>query len=90
MHIDMRTSVDIPDDLFKKAKLAAVERGVSMRELIIRGLQRSLSETSVKPDASRLPKLPTEGRSAYDLSNQELDAILAAEEASAYGNPGRR
>jgi len=86
----MRTSVDIPDELFKKAKLAAVERGISMRALIIRGLQRSLSENSVKPDAGRLPKLPTEGRAAYDLSNKDLDAILAAEEANAYGNSGRR
>jgi len=52
----MRTSIDIPDDLFKKTKITAVEQGVSMKELIIRGLQKILNEQSAKPDASRLLK----------------------------------
>lgn len=38
----MRTSVDIPDEIMKKAKIKAVEEGVSLRELIIRGLKHEL------------------------------------------------
>ncbi|MEX2478023.1 MAG: hypothetical protein WD357_06275 [Gracilimonas sp.] len=38
----MRTSVDIPDDLMKKAKIKAVEEEVSLKELIIRGLRKEI------------------------------------------------
>ncbi|MFD2533017.1 hypothetical protein [Gracilimonas halophila] len=38
----MRTSVDIPDDLMKKAKIKAVEEEISLKELIIRGLKNDL------------------------------------------------
>ncbi|MCB1123461.1 MAG: hypothetical protein KJT03_18050 [Verrucomicrobiae bacterium] len=82
----MRTSIDIPDDLFKKAKITAAQQGVSIKELVIRGLQKTLNEQSAKPDASRLPKLPAGKRKAYDLSNEQIQSLLAAEEAGWYGS----
>ncbi len=48
----MRTSVDIPDELMKKAKIKAVEEEISLRELIIRGLQNEIGDaqkSSSKP-----------------------------------------
>ncbi|MDA0348779.1 MAG: hypothetical protein O3C43_15910 [Verrucomicrobia bacterium] len=82
----MRTSIDIPDKLFKKAKITAAEQGTSIKDLLIRGLQKTLNELSAKPDASRLPKLPVEGRKPYDLSGEQIQSLLAAEEAGWYGN----
>jgi hypothetical protein len=38
----MRTSIDIPDDLFKMAKMAAAERGTTMRELVVKGLRHEV------------------------------------------------
>ena len=38
----MRTSVDIPDELMKKAKIKAVEEGISFKDLIIRSLAKEL------------------------------------------------
>lgn len=38
----MRTSVDIPDEIMKKAKIKAVEEGISFKELIIRCLRKEL------------------------------------------------
>lgn len=40
----MRTSVDIPDDLMKKAKIKAIEEEISLKELIIRGLKKELGD----------------------------------------------
>lgn len=40
----MRTSVDIPDELMKKAKIKAVEEEISLRELIIRGLKNEIGD----------------------------------------------
>ncbi len=40
----MRTSVDIPDPLMKKAKIRAIEEEISLKELIIRSLENELKE----------------------------------------------
>jgi hypothetical protein len=41
----MRTSVDLPDELMKKAKIKAVEEGISLKDLIIRSLNNELDQT---------------------------------------------
>lgn len=82
----MRTTIDIPDKLFKKAKVTAAEQGTSIKDLLIRGLQKTLNEMSAKPDASRLPKLPVGGRKPYEMSPDKIQSLLAAEEAGWYGN----
>lgn len=73
----MRTSVDIPDELMKKAKIKAVEEEISLRELIIRGLQKEIGDAQKssstpwkelrgKGNASRLkPNI-----SAFDETNK--------------------
>jgi hypothetical protein len=39
----MRSTFDLPDELMKQAKIAAVERGVSLRDLVAEGLRRVLA-----------------------------------------------
>jgi hypothetical protein len=39
----MRTTIDIPDDLFRRAKAEAALQGVRLRDLIERGLRQVLS-----------------------------------------------
>ena len=81
----MRTTIELPDELFRSAKMAAADRGSTFRELVMQGLRKVLSEAAEKPDASRLPKLPKRGRKAYDLSNEEIESLLMAEDAKRYG-----
>ena len=38
----MRTTIDIPDSLFKRAKKAAAEQGVALREIVLRALSAHL------------------------------------------------
>ena len=40
----MKTSVDIPDDLWKSAKILAVEEKKDLRDIIIEALQEHLSK----------------------------------------------
>ena len=39
----MRTTLDLPDELLKRAKIEAVERGTSLRDLVGAALERELN-----------------------------------------------
>lgn len=38
----MRTTLDLPDDILRRAKIAAVERGSSLRQLVTDALRREI------------------------------------------------
>ena len=50
----MRTTIDLPDPLFKEAKASAVRRGVTFRDVVEEALRRQL-----QPPSSR--KTPVAG-----------------------------
>jgi hypothetical protein len=52
----MRTTIEIPDDLFRKAKAQAALEGVRLRDVIERGLRLVLAEPA--PPASRRVDFP--------------------------------
>lgn len=43
----MKTTLEIPDLLYKKAKIKAAERGISMRALVIEALEHNLKTEEV-------------------------------------------
>lgn len=45
-YLCMRTTIDMPDALFKRAKKVAAERQTTLRMLMVDALERSLSESS--------------------------------------------
>lgn len=49
----MRTTLDLPDSLFKKAKLQAVHEGVALKEIVTRALERGLGADRTSLDAQR-------------------------------------
>lgn len=78
----MRTTFDLPDDLMKQAKIAAVERGVALRDLVAEGLRHILT----KPMGVRRPiKLPNiriaEDAPLLRMSIADLKELEAQEEA---------
>jgi hypothetical protein len=78
----MRTTFDLPDDLMKRAKIAAVRRGSSLRDLVAEAIRRLLAESS---DAKRhrmteAPiKLPP-GHTIPIRSNSELAQLFDQED----------
>jgi hypothetical protein len=54
----MRTTLDLPDDVLRRAKIEAVERGSTLRQLVIDALQREIAGTS-RP-RKRLERPPLE------------------------------
>lgn len=85
----MRTTIDLPDELFRQAKARAALSGVSLRELITRFVERGLQRsgqpvTADRPRRGDLPEIiPPRGRKMPALSNAEIQALLDAEDVGA-------
>jgi len=43
----MKTTIDIPEPLYKQAKIRAVERGGTLRQVVLAALERDLAEPAV-------------------------------------------
>ena len=51
----MRTTIDIPDELFRRAKAEAAMRGLEFEDLVTQGLQRELASSDVPEPAAPPP-----------------------------------
>ena len=72
----MKTTIDMPDAIFERTKIAAAQRRTTIKRLVIEGLERALEETaprSVPLDA--LARL----RSGYHLGGKPLSREKAHE-----------
>jgi len=49
----MRTTLDLPDGLFRKAKLQAVHEGIALKEVVTRALERGLAAGKAPANAQR-------------------------------------
>jgi hypothetical protein len=55
----MRTTVDLPDSLFERAKRTAAKRGITLRRLVEDAVRRYVTEP--KPDAFQLEDVSFKG-----------------------------
>lgn len=79
----MRTTIELPDPLFRSARAAALERGVTLKELFTEALDRAL-RTPVR-GVKRMDRPPIAGGAGGEVpsrSNKELAEILGDEELS--------
>lgn len=58
----MRTTPDLPDDLYKRLKLLAVHEGKTLKEIALRCLEEGLKCQATAPEKRRLPLVPEAGR----------------------------
>ncbi|MDP3773839.1 MAG: hypothetical protein Q8Q85_06175 [Gemmatimonadales bacterium] len=70
----MRTTIDIPDQLFRRAKKEAAEEGVTMREIVLRALKAHFGQPRATAytfdwrvcDGEWNPDLPLHSREALE------------------------
>jgi hypothetical protein len=69
----MKTTVELPDDLFVSAQKAAAERRTTLRDLIERGLRRELATPAAQERRTRIQWVTVDGGLPPDLdvSNRE-------------------
>lgn len=64
----MRTTIDLPDTLMKKAKKKAIEEGISLKELFTRTLEKELSKDA---SAQTAPWKQLHGKGSSDSLKPE-------------------
>jgi len=52
----VKTTIDIPEALYRRAKIRAAQTGTSMRELVLHALQRALDPAQAAPSTPALAK----------------------------------
>jgi hypothetical protein len=80
----MRTTLDLPDDLLRQAKIAAVQRRSTLRDLVASGLRRELAAAAdVREARPGLPviRLPADAPVLH-MTPAALKAALAEADAA--------
>jgi hypothetical protein len=88
----MRTTLDLPDALFRRAKIEAVHRGITFRALVSSAIEREIAPARDRPLGRRavLPLIRSRTPAVYDLKPERVSEILLREECAAYEAAGRR
>jgi hypothetical protein len=71
----VRTTVDIPDAVYRRLKASAAERGCSVKELILRGVESQL-ETRKRGSRVRLPIVSSKRPGTLHLTNDQIYEII--------------
>ena len=74
----MRTTVDIPDPVYRRLKAEAALRGCSVKELVLRGAQAELEgrRDAPKSKAITLPIIDSKRPGWLHLTNAQVNEIL--------------
>jgi hypothetical protein len=84
----MRTTVDLPDDLFRIAKAYAAQRGERLKDLFIRAIAHEVGSRPVQHRMGTRVTLPLVGRDtepAVSVSDADIEAALTADDTERYG-----
>ncbi len=82
----MRTTLDLPDLLFREVKTRAVQQGVTLKDLLAQYIQAGMNAPAAPSPVAVRPQIPlpifrkADGSITPALSNAELYAILDEED----------
>jgi hypothetical protein len=88
----MKTTVEIPDELLRRAKVKAAQEGIHLRDLIVHGLRLAVE---APPGTSRratfpLIKAASGSRPVTDEDVTDAIALMDDDEAQRYAGAVRR
>jgi predicted DNA-binding ribbon-helix-helix protein len=74
----MRTTVDLPDEVFRQLKSIAAQRGTSLKQLLRTAVERELSADQGHSDEYRvtLPILDSKEPGTLNLTNADIEELL--------------
>lgn len=72
----MKTTIDIPEALYRRAKIRAIERGSSLRDLVLAALRRELGVSEYATEE----KQPLVHPEIYELDENGFAVLRRAED----------
>ena len=81
--INMRTTIDVPDHLLRRAKAVASLQGKSLKAFVTEAIEARVSNAARGGPGSRrvqLPLVPSSNPGSVDLDPEAIAGILEAEE----------
>lgn len=80
-HLCVRTTIELPDGLFRQVKTLAVQKGLTMKEFFTAAMEKAVVEPP--PESRRMTRPPISGQVGRQIparSNKDLAALLEAED----------
>ena len=72
----MRTTVDIPDSIYRRLKIKAADEGRSVKELVLRAVQLELEPGARKVKARKAPVIKSKHPGTLVLDNDKIFEII--------------
>ena len=72
----MRTTIELPDPVFRRLKASAAIQGLSLKQIILRAVERELGSARIKKGKIRFPLIRSKQPGTLSLTNAEIDEIL--------------
>ena len=81
----MRTTIDIPDEIYRAIKVKAAQEGATVREIVLRGLERALElvEVQARRKKFEIPVISSSRPGTLQLTNEQIDDLLNDDTAAA-------
>jgi len=76
----MRTTVEIPDDLFREVKARAARKGTTLKDYIVEALSRRVGGERESADRVELPLFGAKDDSSLEVTNETIRRIEEEEE----------
>lgn len=75
----MKTTLDIPDKIFRQAKARAALRGISLRQFVTEALEKRISSTALTNSSSAEPPWMKGFGALSDLGDEtrQIDSLIA-------------
>jgi len=76
----MRTTLDIPDETYRRLKIKAAEEGTTVRKIVLRGIQNELEPVTKRLAHTQfqVPVIHSSRPGTLHLTNEQIDDILAS------------
>jgi len=78
----MRTTVEIPEDLFREVKARAARDGTTLRSYIVEALSRRVGGERPSADRVELPLFGAKGGPSREVTNGKIRQAMEEEEVA--------
>lgn len=84
----MRTTIDLPDDLLRRAKIVAIERKTTLRELVETAIVHELHaspSTAAERTRVKFPIFESKSKKKLTLTNADIAKMVEEEDRRRHG-----